>query len=97
MNVFGTNHLMKQSTAEQDQVTDYQCLHTEADTIFLYIYSQIRRGGDTCPVIIDVEDTNVDALAAYVSHQTEGTLRLQGPLFKGNGSDYSSTLHNDGG
>ena len=36
----------------------------EADTILLYVYSQLRRSGTSDPVVIDAEGTDVVAVVA---------------------------------
>ena len=55
---------------------ELECLHTEADTIMFYIYSQLRVSGVTDTVILDAEDTDVVALSAKVAHEMEGDLGL---------------------
>ena len=53
------------------------CLHMKADTIPLFIYSQLRKSGVSDAVVIDAEDTDVVVLASYVAHQIEGPLGLK--------------------
>ena len=54
---------------EDAQVKEFQSHHIEADTILLYIYSQLRKNGINDDVVIDAEDTDVIVLAVYVIHQ----------------------------
>ena len=49
---------------EDAQITEFQCYHIEADTILLYIYSQLRKNGINDAVVIDAEDIDVIVLAA---------------------------------
>ena len=58
-------------------LNEFQCSHIEADTILLYIYSQLRKNGVQDDVVLDAEDTDVVILAAYVSHQLEGVLGIK--------------------
>ena len=53
------------------------CEHMEADTILLYIYSQLRKSGIDDAVVIDAEDTDDVVLSAYVAHQIDGTLCIK--------------------
>ena len=59
------------------RITDFECEHTEADTIMFYIYSQIRRIDIHSLVVIDTEDTDVIVLAAYVAHNVDGVLAMK--------------------
>ena len=63
--------------SEDAQVKEFQCYHLEADTILLYVYSQLRKNGINDAVVIDAEDTDVIVLAAYVSHQINGQLGIK--------------------
>ena len=49
---------------EDAQITEFQCYYIEADTILLYIYSQLRKNGINDAVVIDAEDIDVIVLAA---------------------------------
>ena len=51
--------------------------HAEADTVLLSIYASLRASGNTKPVIIDSEDTDVYVQAAYVSHNVFGELYIK--------------------
>ena len=44
---------------KDDQTKEFQCHHIEADTILLYICSQLRKNGINDAVVIDAEDTDV--------------------------------------
>ena len=68
---------------EDAEIKEFQCYHMEADTILLYIYSQLRKNGINDAVVIDAEDTDVIVLAAYVAHQTNGDLgvKKKGDIF----------------
>ena len=55
------------------EMDEFTCQHMEADTILLYIYSQLRKSGVEDAVVIDAEDTDIMELAAYVAHQIKGT------------------------
>lgn len=59
------------------KVTEFECAHEEADTVLLYIYAQLQQKGNTLPIIIDAEDTDVLVLACYASHEIDGTLLLK--------------------
>ena len=59
------------------RVPALECLHTEADIIIFYIYSKLRLEGSTVPIIIDVEDTDIVVLSAYVSHHVDGTIGIK--------------------
>ena len=59
------------------EMEEFTCQHMEADTILLYIYSQLRKSGVEDAVVIDAEDTHVMVLAAYVAHQIKGTLCIK--------------------
>ena len=59
------------------EMEEFTCQHMEADTILLYIYSQLRKSGVEDAVVIDAEDTDVMVLAAYVAHQIKGTLCIK--------------------
>ena len=62
-----------------NRITDFQCEHIEADTIlfFIHAYSQIRKSGVQTTVVIDAEDTDVLALAAYVANTVDGILTIE--------------------
>lgn len=60
-----------------EEVVELTCQHMEADTILLYIYSQLRKSGVKYAVVIDAEDTDVLVLVSYVAHQIEGMLGLK--------------------
>ena len=62
---------------EDAQIKEFQCHHIEADTILLYIYSQLRKNVINDDVVIDAEDTDVIVLAAYVTHQINGNLGIK--------------------
>ena len=62
---------------EDAQIKEFQCYHIEADTILLYIYSQLRKNGINDVVAIDAEDTDVIVLAAYVALQINGDLGIK--------------------
>ena len=59
------------------EIEEFTCQHMEADTILLYIYSQLRKSGVEDAVVIDAEDIHVMVLAAYVAHQIKGTLCIK--------------------
>ncbi len=63
----------QQSEPNDMEMKEFRCQHMEADTILLYIYSQLRESGVEDAVVIDAEDTDVMVLAAYVAHQIKGT------------------------
>lgn len=63
------------STGERN--VNFQCKHSEADTIMFYIYSRIRKAGIMDVVVIDAEDTDVVVLASYVAHHTDGLLAIK--------------------
>ena len=65
------------SDEENARVPEFECQHTEADTILLYIYSQIRMPGVMDSVVIDAEDTDVVVLSAYVAHKLDGVLGIK--------------------
>ena len=62
---------------EDAQIKEFQCNHIEADTILLYIYSQLRNNGINDGVVIDAEDIDVRVSAAYVAHQINGDLGIK--------------------
>ena len=62
---------------EDAQIKKFQCYHIEADTILLYIFSQLRKNGINDAVVIDAEDTDVIVLAVYVAHQINGDLGIK--------------------
>ena len=68
-------HCWNLSTGER--MVDFECQHTEADTIMFYIYSQMRRAEIQDDVVIDAEDTDVVVLVAYVAHHTDGILAIK--------------------
>ena len=72
---------------EDAQIKEFQCYHIEADTILLYIYSQLRKNGIIDAVVIDAEDTDLIVLAANVAHQINGDLGIKK---KGDISDCNS-------
>ena len=49
------------------KMADYECLHIEADTILLYMYSQLRKSGLRDVVVLDAEDTDVPTCIATAS------------------------------
>ena len=59
------------------EMEEFTCQHIEADTILLYIYSQLRKSGVEDAVVNDAEDTDVMVLVAYVAHQIKGTLCIK--------------------
>ena len=59
------------------ELEQFTCQHTEADTILLYVYYQLRQSGVEDTVLIDAEDTDVIVLAAYAAHQIEGPLGIK--------------------
>ena len=59
------------------EMKEFTCQDMEADTILLYIYSQLRKSGVEDAVVIDAEDTDVMVLAVYVAHQIKGTLSIK--------------------
>ena len=63
--------------ATNEELRDFTCQHMEADTIMLFIYSQLRKSGILDAVVIDAEDTDVLVLASYRAHQVEGVLGLK--------------------
>ncbi len=65
------------SDKEDTRKVEFECQHLEADTILLYIYSAIRKAGETDVVVIDAEDTDVVVLSAYVAHKIDGDLGIK--------------------
>jgi len=59
------------------EVDEFKCSHIEADSILLFIYSQLRQSDKTTVVVIDAEDTDVVVLCAHVAHTIEGVLGLK--------------------
>ena len=59
------------------EVDEFKCSHIEADSILLFIYSQLRQSDKTTVVVIDAEDTDVVVLCAHVAHKIEGVLCLK--------------------
>ena len=59
------------------EVDEFKCSHIEADSILLFIYSQLRQSDKTTVVVIDAEDTNVVVVCAHVAHKIEGVLGLK--------------------
>jgi hypothetical protein len=59
------------------EVDEFKCSHIEADSILLFIYSQLRQSDKTTVVVIDAEDTDVVVLCAHVAHKIEGVLGLK--------------------
>ena len=62
---------------EDAQIKEFQCYHIEADTILLYIYSQLKKNGINDAVVIDADDTDVIVLAVHVAHQINGDLGMK--------------------
>jgi hypothetical protein len=58
------------------RLPEFECLHTEADTILLFLYAQLRRSGRQELVVIDAEDTDVVVLTAHVAHKIAGDLAI---------------------
>ena len=58
------------------RMADYVCLHFEADTILLYIYSQLRKSGLRDVLVLDAEYTDAVVLSVYVEHKIYGTLAI---------------------
>jgi hypothetical protein len=56
---------------------DFECNHSEADTILLFIYSQMKNTNTDDIIVIDAEDTDVVVLCAYAAHRINGTLGLK--------------------
>ncbi len=61
----------------EEELDSLTCQHMEADTILMYIYSQLRKSGLKEAVVIDAEDTDVVVLASYVAQQIEGVLGIK--------------------
>ena len=59
------------------RVPDYENNKIEADNAIFFIYSQIRTSGETSPVVIDAEDTDVLVTSAYVSFKVSGCLYIK--------------------
>ena len=55
------------STSIDLRVPNFENNKLEADNAIFFIYSQIRSSGETSPVVIDAEDTDVLVTSAYVS------------------------------
>ena len=53
------------------------CDHIEADTAMFYIYTELRKDGNTEPVVIDSEDMDVVVLSAYASSKVDGDLMIK--------------------
>lgn len=71
------NYCWDLSAFEVKQVEEFQCYQMEADTILLFIYSQMRKAGMRDHVVLDAEDTDVVVLAGYVAHQVDGVLGIK--------------------
>ena len=65
------------SVSPHRRIADYECEHSEADTILLHIYSKMRSMGITNDVVVDAEDTDVVVMCAYAAHKINGTLGLK--------------------
>ena len=65
------------SDGGNERLEEFECQQTEADTILLYIYSQLRKSGIMDTVVLDAEDTDVVVLSAYVAHKLNGVLGIK--------------------
>ena len=51
--------------------------HSEADTIMISIYGEIRKDGKRTPIVLDSADTDVYVAAAHASHQFAGDFLIK--------------------
>ena len=65
------------SAGSEIRMPEFEGEHFEADTIILYIYSQIRKLRMIKTVVIDAKYTDVIVLASYVSNHEKGTLGIR--------------------
>ena len=55
------------SSLLKGSIEKFCCFHLEAYTAILFLYSRIREYGQTTPVLIDSEDTDVVVICAYAT------------------------------
>ena len=60
------------STAPSSQIPIYRNSKIEADNAMFYIYSQIRKSGDSTPVVCDASDVDIILTSSFVSTKIAG-------------------------
>ena len=65
------------SDGGNERLEEFECQQTEADTILLYIYSQLHKSKIINTIVLDAEDTDVVVLSAYVAHKLNGVLGIK--------------------
>ena len=60
-----------------ESIPNFTCEQIEADTVMFYVYTQLRKQGDTSAVVMDSEDMDVVVLSSLVSSEVDGELFLK--------------------
>ena len=76
----------------QERITEFECVKSEADQIIFFIYSEIRKMDINHTVIIDAEDTDVIILSARVAYELDG---IFGVKWKKDVFDYKKLCSRD--
>ena len=58
-------------------ISNYECHHQEADTIFFFIVHALRKTGYDDTIVIDAEDADVIALSSFVANKENGLLGIR--------------------